>query len=100
MVNKDTYEEHIDNARKIPIKTVKRLGTYSPLRRRPIVITIECYGDVKYLLANKKQLGKGVFADKQYGEETEGKEDYLDQYLMQPQKTQNSRENVVWKVLL
>ena len=54
LVNKDTYEECIDNARKIPIKTVKRLGTYSLLRRRPIVITFECYGDVEYLLANKK----------------------------------------------
>ena len=36
-----------------------------------MVITFGCKSDVEYLLENKRNLGHGIFADQEYGPETE-----------------------------
>ena len=66
----DTWQEKLDIARQILIKTVRRIGVYNSLRCRPVSITFGCRSDVEYLLENKRGLGRGIFADQEYGPET------------------------------
>ena len=68
-----SYEEQIQIARKIPIKKTYRLGRYNTQRGRPIVINFVYHEDCKNLLSNKKYLPRGVFAGRQYSQDTENK---------------------------
>ena len=68
-----TYEEQIQIARKIPIKKTCRFGCYNSQRGRPIMINFVYHEDCKNLLSNKKYLPRGIFADRQYSEDTENK---------------------------
>ena len=61
------HHEQLTAARKILIKKTLWLGKYNPNRGRPISVTFVC----EHLLANKKYLPKGVYADKQYSEDIE-----------------------------
>ena len=65
------HHEQLAAARKILIKKTTRLGKFNPYKGRPISVTFVYNEDCEHLLANKKYLPKGVFADKQYCEETE-----------------------------
>ena len=67
----ENYEDKMNQARNIPIKDVTRLGKYTALRNRPVLVEF-CYkSDAEYLLMNRKELPQGVYVDKQYSEETE-----------------------------
>ena len=68
-----SYEEQIQIARKIPIKKMYRLGRYNSQRGRPIVINFVYHEDFENLLSNKKYLPRGIFADRQYSQDTENK---------------------------
>ena len=68
-----SYEEQIQIARKIPIKKTYRLGCYNSQRGRPIVINFVYHEDCESLFSNKKYLPKGIFADRQYSQDTENK---------------------------
>ena len=65
------HHEQLTAARKILIKKTTRLGKFNPYKGTPISVTFVYNEDCEHLLANKKYLPKGVFADKQYCEETE-----------------------------
>ena len=65
------HHEQLTAARKILIKKTSQLGKYNPNRERPISITFVYNEDCEHLLANKKYLPKGVYADKQYSEDIE-----------------------------
>ena len=65
------HHEQINAARKILIKKTARLGKYNPYKGRSISVTFVYNEDCEHLLANKKYLPKGVYADKQYSEGTE-----------------------------
>ena len=65
------HHEQLTAARKILIKKTSRLGKYNPNRGRPISVTFVYNEDCEHLLANKKYLPKGVYADKQYSEDIE-----------------------------
>ena len=71
LVNRNTYEERLTVARNIPLKNVRRIGRYNPMRTRPVGETFECIGDVEYLLENKCRIERGIYVDKEYGPETE-----------------------------
>ena len=68
-----SYEEQIQVARKIPIKKTYWLRRYNSQRGRPIVINFVYHEDCENLLSNKKYLPRGVFADRQYSQDTENK---------------------------
>ena len=68
-----SYEEQIQIARKIPIKKTYRIGRYNSQRGRPIVVNFVYHEDFENLLLNKKYLPRGVFADRQYSQDTEDK---------------------------
>ena len=70
-IDEETEEEQLEVARKIRIKSTKRMGMYSSKRSRPISITFERYCDAEYVLVNRRHLPRGIFADKEYNEETE-----------------------------
>ena len=65
------HHEQLTAARKILIKKTSRLGKYNPNRGRPISVSFVYNEDCEHLLANKKYLPKGVYADKQYSEDIE-----------------------------
>ena len=65
------HHEQMSAARKILIKKTSRIGKYNPYKGRPILVIFVYNEDCEHLLANKKYLPKGVFADKQYCEEIE-----------------------------
>ena len=65
------HHEQMSAARKILIKKTSRVGKYNPYKGRPILVTFVYNEDCEHLLANKKYLPKGVFADKQYCAEIE-----------------------------
>ena len=65
------HHEQMNEARKILIKKTSRIGKYNPYKGRPISVTFVYNEDCEHLLANKKYLPKGVFADKQYCAEIE-----------------------------
>ena len=68
-----SYEEQIQIARKIPIKKTYRIGRYNTQRGRPIVVNFVYHEDCENLLSNKKYLPRGIFADRQYSQDTENK---------------------------
>ena len=68
-----TYEEQIAIARKIPIKITYSVLRYKSQRGRPIVVQFVYYEDCENLLANKNYLPRGVYADRQYSQDTVNK---------------------------
>ena len=71
LVMRNTQEEKMTIAKAIPIKNISRIGVYNPFCIRPTCIEFECKGDVEYLLEHKRSLPKGIYVDREYGEETE-----------------------------
>ena len=70
-IDDDDPDEQLATARKMRIKSAKRVGIYSAKRNSPISVCFERYCHAEYVLWNKKYLPKGIFADKEYTEETE-----------------------------
>ena len=67
--NGKTAKEKLDKVRKIGFRDIRRLGEYKANRKRPIILEFKKKISADFLLHNKKQLPKGVFADKEYSEE-------------------------------
>ena len=76
-----TYDERIEIAKTMYIKSTKRLGPYSSLRSRPISVEFMYKADAEYLLKNMKHLPEGVFVNKEYCKETEECRKLLRPYL-------------------
>ena len=70
-ISGENQEQKMDQARKIPIKEIHRVGKYSAMRTRPVIVEFVYKTDATYLLNNKTHLPRGVFVDRQYTEETE-----------------------------
>ena len=56
------------------ITRCKRLGTYGRDKTRPVKVKFQHRLDVEYVLANKKHLRRGVYADKAYTADVENKQ--------------------------
>ena len=70
-ISGDTFENRMDQAKQIPVKYVKRIRRYVPMRTRPILMEFYHKSDAEFLLSNKMHLPKGIYIDRQYSEETE-----------------------------
>ena len=70
-ISGETLESRMNQARQIPIKDVKCIGKYAPMRTRPALVEFYHKSNAKFLLSNRTHLPKGVFIDHQYSEETE-----------------------------
>ena len=69
----DIYDDEIrlQHARGIHIARCKRLGTYQEHRCRPIRVEFVYKWDADELFENRFYLGKGVYINREYNEETE-----------------------------
>ena len=67
----ENFEEKMDQARKIPIKDIARIGRYSAMRMRAVLVEFYYKSDALYLLGNRTHLPNGVFIDRQYSDKTE-----------------------------
>ena len=70
-IRRQTMDECIEVARNVPIKSTQRLGRFVANRNRPISVTFKNKSDADHLFENKTRLGKGIFADREYCQETE-----------------------------
>ena len=76
-----TYEDRMDVARSMIIRSSKRIGRYNLLSSRPISIEFLYKEDAIYLLNNMKYLGEWVYVEKEFCKETEEKRKILKPYL-------------------
>ena len=76
-ITRQTMDECIEVARNVSIKSNQRLGRFVANRNRPISVTFEKKSDADHLFENKTRLGKGIFADREYCQETERERQYL-----------------------
>ena len=67
----DDSDKKLEIARKIPIKSTRRLGKYNSLRSRPICISFTSKSDADLLIERKKMLQEGVYVDREYSIEDE-----------------------------
>ena len=69
--------KQLREAKKLEIRNCKRLGRYIKNRSRPISAEFVRKEDVEYILANKTNIKKGVFMEKEYPVEIEKKRKIL-----------------------
>ena len=67
----------LQEAKKLEIRSCKRLGRYVKDRARPISAEFVRKEDLEYILSNKTNLNKGVYIDKEYPAEIEKKRQIL-----------------------
>ena len=67
----ETDAAKLEQAKQIPIISARRLGKPVENRTRPVRIKEKNKDDAITLLNNKKSLAKGIYADKEYSQETE-----------------------------
>ena len=69
----DTDETKLMNAKQITIKSIRRLGRPNRQRTRPVSAELYHKHDVDYILENRFDLEKGIYVDKEYPIEVERK---------------------------
>ena len=69
----DTDEIKLVNARQIVIRSARRLGRYNKNRKRPVSIELQHRQDTEYILENRFDLDRGIFIDKEYPADVERK---------------------------
>ena len=88
-ISGSSVEEKMDQARKIPIKEISRIGKYTAMRTRSVLVEFYYKSDAMFLLENRSHLPKGVFVDKQFSEETEKERRKLHPILCAARKSEN-----------
>ena len=73
----DAKEKKLELAKKLEIRSCKRVGRYVKDRARPISAEFVRKDDVDFILSNKTNLNKGIFAEKEYPQEIEKKRKIL-----------------------
>ena len=76
-ITRQTMDECIEVARNVPIKSTQHLGRFVANRNRPISVTFVNKSDADHLFENKTRLGQGIFADREYCQETERERQFL-----------------------
>ena len=69
----DTDDIKLTNARQFIIRSARRLGRYNKNRKRPVGIELQHRQDIEYILENRFDLDRGIFIDKEYPAEVERK---------------------------
>ena len=71
LISSNSAEEAEQTIKNIEIQRCKHLGKYFKDRARPISVDFLRKDDTDYIMENKSQLLEGVYADREYNEETE-----------------------------
>ena len=69
----ETDEIKLTNAKQIILLSCRRLGRYARNRTRPISLELQHKQDVDFILENRFDLDKGIFFDKEYPADVERK---------------------------
>ena len=69
----DSDETKLVNARQIVIRSARRLGRYNRNQKRPVGIELQHRQDIEYILDNRFDLDRGIYIDKEYPAEIERK---------------------------
>ena len=75
--NEESDAQKLRKAKKLEIRSCKRLGRYVPNRARPISAEFVRKEDIEFILSKKTCLSKGVYADREYPAEIEKKRKIL-----------------------
>ena len=90
-ISGNSTEEKMDQARKIPIKEISRIGRYTAMWTQPVLVEFYYKSDAMFLLENRSHLPKGVFVNKQFSKETEKERCKLHPILSAARKSENYR---------
>ena len=71
------YQTQLNQAKQIRIEKLVRKGRYAPNRTRPILVTFSHHCNTQDILANKRYLPEGIYANQEYSEETERERRFL-----------------------
>ena len=81
-----TFDEQLLTAKTMLIRSSRRLGRYSAMYNRPILVEFATKEDAEYLLTNRTYLPRGIFIDREYSKETEAKRKILCPYFRAARK--------------
>ena len=87
------YNEKVELAKKMTIRSCRRLGRYNRNRSRPISCEFVHPEDVTYIIENKNYLNEGIFVDNEYPPEVERKRRLLLPILRAARKLPQYRKN-------
>ena len=76
-----TFDEQLLTAKTMRIKSSRRLGRYSAMYKRLILVELTTKEDAEYLLTNRTYLPHGIYIDREYSKETEAKRKTLRPYF-------------------
>ena len=88
----DTDQAKLKAAKKMNIRACKRLGRYNKDRPRPLSVEFVSKEDVEFILANKSNLCKDVYVDREYPMEIEKKRKTLRPILTAAKKQKRFRK--------
>ena len=77
LISSNSDEEAEQTVKNFEIRRCKRLGKYFKDRARPISVDFLRKDDTDYIMENNSQLPGGVYADREYNQETERKRKLL-----------------------
>ena len=69
----DTEDQKLANAKQISIKSIRRLGRFSKHRIRPLSKELHHKQDIEYILENRYDLEQGIYVDREYPMDIERK---------------------------
>ena len=73
LISSNSDEEAEHTVKNIEIQRCKHLGKYFRDRARPVSVDFLWKDDTDYIMENKSHLPEGVYADREYNQETEHK---------------------------
>ena len=73
LISSNSDKEAEQTVKNFEIRRCKRLGKYFKDRARPISVDFLQKDDTDYIMDNKSQLPEGIYADREYNQETERK---------------------------
>ena len=73
----DTEDQKLSNAKQISIKSSHQLGRFSRQRTRPISVELHHKQDIEFILENRFDLGQAIYIDREYPTDIERKRKIL-----------------------
>ena len=87
------YNEKVEMAKKMTLRSCKRLGRYNRNRARPVSCEFVHPEDVAYIIENRSYLNEGIFVDNEYAPDVERKRRLLLPILRAARKLPQYRKN-------
>ena len=96
LISSNSDEEAEQTVKNFEIRRCKRLGKYFRDRARPISVDFLRKDDTDYIMENKSHLPEGVYADREYNQETERKQKLLRPILKAARQHKDFKGDAKW----